>query len=66
MQTQMPDGKLLTEFFDDEESMKKRRAQLEQAGGVVQRVMHVHSSKYEPHQGKREKMRRIEKALHAA
>lgn len=65
MQTLMPDGKLMTEFFETEEKMAKRRKQLESQGGKVQRVVRVHTNpkinpRYPvPHQGKQECARRV-------
>lgn len=68
MQTLMPDGKVLTEFFETEEKMSKRRRHLESQGGKVQRVVRVYTNpKYPtPHQGKKEiekHRRRLEQQL---
>ena len=41
MQTLMPDGKLLTEFFKDMPELERRRKELEKQGGKVQRIVRV-------------------------
>lgn len=70
METLMPNGERLREFFENEEAMEKRRRQLEGLGGKVQRVLRVHEghkfvhedrNKYTPHQGKKEIERRKRK-----
>jgi len=67
MQTLMPDGQLLTEFFEDEKALKKRRRHLEQMGGKVQRVVRViDCSKYRPHQGAKEIARRAKQMQRGA
>lgn len=59
---QMPDGRLLREFFTEDEVRQgrhaRRRQELEKLGGEFKRFVWVDSSKYEPHQGSRECARR--------
>lgn len=69
MQTEMPDGRILTEFFRDKPEMERRAKELEAEGGKVLRKVELHSNpKYpEPHQGKQEiarRLKRLEKIAH--
>lgn len=69
MQTLMPNGETLTEFFKDEKAMAERRKDLEKLGGKVQRVVRLHvnkAGKYMPHQGSKEIARRVKRALRQA
>jgi hypothetical protein len=69
MQTLMPNGETLTEYFKDEKAMNERRKDLERLGGKVQRVVRLHvtdPSKYKPHQGKKEASRRQRQLLRAS
>lgn len=60
MQTEMPDGRVLTEFFKDMTDLKRRQKELQDQGGKTLRIIEMHSNpKYPtPHQGKKEVERR--------
>lgn len=70
MDTRMPDGELLRERFETMDQLKARRKELEAKGGVVERIftvaeripMKVSQSKYEPHQGVKERAKRLKRA----
>jgi len=68
MQTEMPDGSILTEFFGTKEERDRRKRELQEAGGKVVRKVELHvNPKYpEPHQGSAEierRRKRLEEAL---
>jgi hypothetical protein len=58
----MPDGRMIREFFTETEvkqgKARARRQELEKLGGELRRFVWVDSSKYLPHQGSQECVRR--------
>lgn len=69
------DGNSAREFFDSLEKLETRKKELEAKGAKIERIvsvatvrreLHEDMSKYQPHQGQRERQRRLDHLLRKA